>query len=257
MKGKYTEVNFLIEVPNQGSLSFDSSSGLDRREAGTDPVKRGLLRLVGKLPFGFKLGAKGGVQRMSGHNRFVPRAFPVRGAKEPINAAANLVLNQLLNDRGVEEAFNDLLIPLPRREALTGDTWEGESKGVLYPLGGFVFETTFTLKAVKDGKVAVITCESEVERDPKVKPGFGINPKDLPGGGWINIDDLIKKFKIESSKRTGEFEFDLEKKEMIKGKVELTLKLKGSFDNPLSGQAVDIPVTATHKRTLDRIVDEE
>ncbi|MHC4778205.1 MAG: DUF6263 family protein [Planctomycetota bacterium] len=256
-KGKYSRVTFLIEVLNQGSMSFDSDSDLDRREAARDPFLRSLLNLAGKVPFGFKMKDKGGVSKMKGHSRYVLKAFSPRNAKEPLDRAANLVLTQLLNDKAVEEEFNDIMILFPKYASLPGDTWEGKSKGLLYPMGGFLFETTYTLEKVKEGKIAVITCTSEVSKDPKVEPDFGVPSKDMPGvGQWIDVNDLLKKFKIEESERKGEFEFDLEKKQLVKAKLELKLQMKGSFQNPLNGENIDIPVAATHTRELKRVEEE-
>jgi len=256
LSGKYSHVVYHIEIPEQGSLHFDSHSDLDKREAASDPTKRGLLMLAGKVPFKFNMAGNGGVSRVNGHNRFVPRAFSPRNARETLFIAANLVLTQNLADKAVENWFNDLFIPFPKEKPLTGDTWTGETRGVLYPLGIYIFKNTYTLKEVKEGKTAVITVSSEIERDPRSEPGFGFPAKDQPGRGWIDLKDILKKFEVTSSKREGEYEFDLEKGEMAKGKVNLELSMLGSFDNPFSGEPVDIPVKATLERKLERMETE-
>ncbi|MHC5038618.1 MAG: DUF6263 family protein [Planctomycetota bacterium] len=256
MNGKYTHVVYHIEVPRQGSFSFDSDSELDRRDAATDPIKRGLLAMrTKKKLFTFKMGGRGGVSKMKGHSRVASRHFSGQGLKEPITIAANLVLRQMVKDSAVEETFNDVFIPFPKGKSLPDDQWEGESKALLYPLGTFIFKSQYTLKEVKEGKKAIISVTSEVSKDPRSEPGFGLPAKADPT--WGRLKDMMKKFHVVSSKREGTFEFDLEKKEMVKGKVELTLELKGSFANPLSGEDFDIPLKAVHTRKLERVEEKK
>ncbi|GEM_PF-3569994 len=247
-KGTYKAVKFHLEVPFVGSMHFDSENELDQREAARDPLKRALLMLKDKLPYSFKMTDRAEVSRVSGHNRFVPRAFSGRGLKDPVPTAANAILKKILMDKMREQAFADLFIPLSKEKLLPGDRWKGSSEGLIYPLGSYLFDTEYTLKEVKEGKIAVITSTSGVKRDPRSEAGFELPSKDDPTYGMFA--QLLKQLKIQESSREGTFEFDLEKGEMISGKVEMKLTLAGSFA-PM-GQSYDIQLDASHVRTLER-----
>ncbi|MCU0723433.1 MAG: hypothetical protein MUC63_07440 [Planctomycetes bacterium] len=249
VKAKYAAARFTVEVPARGSQSCDTDSEADKLDAQTDPFKRAFLALKGKVPFTFTWGSAAGVFKMSGHNRYVPSAFNPKAAKDPATAAAAFVCAEMLLDAPVEDLFADLLIPLPAEKVLPGDKWKGESSVLVYPLGVYLLKTEYVLKEIKDGKTAVISCTSEVTRKPDSETDFGLPAKEDPMIGFTK--QVLKKLTLQGATRSGEFEFDLEKKELSKGTATMELTTAGKFDSPVGG-TIDFKFTTKHVRSVER-----
>jgi hypothetical protein len=248
-KGKYAAARCSVEVPARGAQSCDTESEADRMEAQTDPFKRGFMGLKGRVGFTFNWASAGGVSKMSGHNRYVPAALNPKASKEPLSAAASAACAEMLSDAAVEDFYADLLIPLPADKVLAGDKWKGESSAVVYPLGVFILKTEYALKDVRDGKIAVISCTSDVTKKPDSEMDFGMPTKDDPLLGFTK--QILKKLVLQESKRSGEFEFDLEKKELVKGSVVMELVVAGKFDSPVGG-SYDFRFATKHTRAVER-----
>jgi hypothetical protein len=242
MKGKYAAARCNVEVPARGAQTCDTESEADKMEAAADPFKRAFLALKGKVPFTFTWAPVAGVSKMSGHNRYVPAAFNPKNSKEPLSAAASFVCQQLLQDQAVEDLFADMFLPLPADKALAGDKWKGESSATIYPIGVFLLKTEYTLKEV-------ISCVSQVTKKPKSEMDFGVPAKDDPLLGFTR--QVLEKLALQESSRSGEFEFDLEKKELIKGSVTMDLLITGKFDPPMGG-SFDFKFKAVHVRSVER-----